>query len=468
MRSPLSRPTRKTFVTMLALASSAVFVRPQRILAAKPDSGSVAIEGYGRGATGGTGGRIVYVTHGGDDGPGSLRDALLGQTGPRIVVFKVRTVTLNSVMRMGYDNGNVSVYGQSAGGVTVKRFPIDLRGSNILFQGMRMRVGADPGIDSNGDFNDSLNCRNRSNAPMRDIVIDHCSVTWGLDETLSFGIGGKGSGADITDVTISNCIIGQPLTGTPDRSGAPGRVLFFQGGRAGMFRRISVLRNLICYGVDRMPWFKHGDEIEFANNHIYGSGHYYRFVAKFNNRGSDDVIRHMRVNCESNHFALCPEIPVMKGGMGWWVDIDAPAGNGSYYIAEDNLFEDDIGVPTRHRIYHSRQGAFPDISRTVPAFAPGSGYARLPVSEVRAHVLLNAGARCPDLDAADSAIVDNVINRRNGLAATVADTPGWDARPFTPLEDSDGDGIPDKYADRYATVESYMDAILRGEASPEG
>ena len=56
---------------------------------AKPLPAFPGAEGYGSYTPGGHGGRIIEVTNLNDAGPGSLRDALEVQTGPRIVVFRI-------------------------------------------------------------------------------------------------------------------------------------------------------------------------------------------------------------------------------------------------------------------------------------------------------------------------------------------------------------------------------------------
>jgi hypothetical protein len=76
-------------------------------------------EGFGAGAVGGRGGRVIEVVNLNDAGPGSLRSAMEA-VGPRIVVFRVSgTITLESAIRVS--TPCLTVAGQtSPGGVQIK------------------------------------------------------------------------------------------------------------------------------------------------------------------------------------------------------------------------------------------------------------------------------------------------------------------------------------------------------------
>ncbi|MDO9022544.1 MAG: hypothetical protein Q7V43_36815, partial [Myxococcales bacterium] len=83
-----------------------------------PSSGLRAFpgaEGFGANATGGRGGRVIYVTNLNASGPGSFQDAVQ-QTGPRYVLFKVSGV-INGDVQMNV--GDLTIAGQtSPGGIT--------------------------------------------------------------------------------------------------------------------------------------------------------------------------------------------------------------------------------------------------------------------------------------------------------------------------------------------------------------
>ena len=103
-------------------------------------------EGYGAKALGGRGGRVIHVTNRNDSGPGSLRDALEVQTGPRTVVFDVGgIIDLSENIRI--TNGNVTIAGQTApgGGVCLRGGTIDVQTRDVITRHLCIRRGDGPG-----------------------------------------------------------------------------------------------------------------------------------------------------------------------------------------------------------------------------------------------------------------------------------------------------------------------------------
>ncbi len=130
-------------------------------------------EGYGRFATGGRGGKVVEVTNLNDEGPGSFREAVTNEIGPRTIVFGVSgIISLNS--RLVLKNKNVTIAGQTAPGkgICIRQAPLGL-GSESITRFIRVRLGAGATYDGMG-----MAGNNHS-------IIDHCSISWSIDEAFS-------------------------------------------------------------------------------------------------------------------------------------------------------------------------------------------------------------------------------------------------------------------------------------------
>ena len=134
-------------------------------------------EGYGRNAKGGRGGDVCHVTTLADSGTGSLRDCVSG--GNRTVVFDVGgwiTLTSND---LGIAQTNLTIAGQTApgGGIGIRGRKLSVGGNNTVIRFLRVRRG----IMVTEDRNDAMTISSSAD----NIIVDHCSVSYGTDETLS-------------------------------------------------------------------------------------------------------------------------------------------------------------------------------------------------------------------------------------------------------------------------------------------
>ena len=131
-------------------------------------------EGYGRYAVGGRGGKVIEVTNLNDDGPGSLRDAINQEIGPRTIVFTVSgNIKLES--RLVANQPYITIAGQTAPGegITITRAPIGLTGNDGVVRFLKVRIGGGRTFDGMG-----LTGADYS-------IIDHCSISWTIDESFS-------------------------------------------------------------------------------------------------------------------------------------------------------------------------------------------------------------------------------------------------------------------------------------------
>src|SRR4051812_44689541 len=169
------------------------FMKPLALLASLVALGATTVQalpvipgayGYGIETPAGRGGTVYKVTNLNASGSGSLKACVDGTT-PRTCVFEV-----SGVIRLTTDltirNSNITIAGQTAPspGIMIRGVGIKIQASDVLIQHIRVRTGDDPnGPDP--DNRDSLKIEGSAAKPVRNIVIDHCSFSWAIDELAS-------------------------------------------------------------------------------------------------------------------------------------------------------------------------------------------------------------------------------------------------------------------------------------------
>jgi len=133
-------------------------------------------EGFGRLARGGRGGDVCHVTTLADSGPGSLRDCV--SQGDRTVVFDIGGwITLKS--NLGITVDRLTIAGQTApgDGIGIRGTKLSIGGSDIIMRFVRVRRGT----ITTTDRNDAMAIASKA----RNVIVDHCSISFGTDENLS-------------------------------------------------------------------------------------------------------------------------------------------------------------------------------------------------------------------------------------------------------------------------------------------
>lgn len=217
-------------------------------------------EGGGMYTAGGRGGKVLVVTNVNDDGPGSFRWAC-EQGGARIIVFNVAgIIQLKSpiFVRAPY----ITIAGQTAPGdgvcIAGESFQVDTH--DVIVRHMRFRRGKTWVWDREDSFGGN---------PVGNIMIDHCSCEWGLDENISFyrhmfdlHDGKEKRKSPTVNVTIQNTISAKALDTWNHAFGST------IGGE-----NASFMRNLWADNTGRNPSIGWGGVFNFVNNVIYNWFH---------------------------------------------------------------------------------------------------------------------------------------------------------------------------------------------------
>lgn len=372
-------------------------------------------EGFGRFATGGRGGMTYVVTNLDDDGEGSLRKGILRQ-GPRTIVFAVSgTIELKS--KLDINRGDLSIFGQTApsGGITIKGYPVTIKADNVIMRYLRFRMG-----DLNNIEGDALGCRDTNN-----VIIDHCSISWGTDENASF--------YNNKNFTLQWSIISEALNQSVHKKGAHGYGGIWGGVKA------SFHHNLIVSNNSRNPRFSgssttqnaENEFVDFRNNVIYNWGDNSIYGGE---KGTYNLI--------NNYFKYGPATASSK--LNRIVQPSEPYGqfyvDGNYVFGYETISNNnwDGGVQCDHP-ETTKLNAPLDISNNVSTTSALVAFTE---------VLKNAGAHI-FRDKVDLRIVNNTLNGtadfKNGIIDSQEDVGGWPTINSKKIKDDDGDGIPNKW-----------------------
>ena len=215
-------------------------------------------EGFGRYVTGGRGGKVIHVKNLNDSGAYSLRWALQ-QTGAKTIVFDVSgTIHLQSQLTIP---SNTTIAGQTApgDGICVADYPCSIKGNNVIVRYMRFRLGNKNVTLDGADGWDGF-----GGMDQQDWMIDHCSVSWSIDECLSV-LGNK-------NTTVQWCLVAQSLVNSGHSKGAHGYGGNWGGSGA------SFHHNLIAHHTSRTPRLgprpttQLDERMDMRNNVIYNYG----------------------------------------------------------------------------------------------------------------------------------------------------------------------------------------------------
>lgn len=448
-------------------------------------------EGGGKFSFGGRGGKTIVVTNLNDDGPGSFRWAC-EQGGARIVVFNVAgIIRIKSpvIIRAPY----ISIEGQTApgDGVCIAGETVWINTHDVIIRYMRFRRGEtwvgrrDDAIGGN---------------PIGNIMIDHVSATWGLDENMSIyrhmyndSTGKKAEDKlGTVNITIQNSIFGEALDTWNHAFGST------LGGE-----NCSFMRNLWADNAGRNPSVGWNGVFNFVNNVVFNwvhrsvDGGDYRALFNIVNNyfkpgpatPKDNNVGHRILKPESGRSKLNHHVygrcyvngNVMEG----YPEVTKDNWNGGVQVEE-------LPNAGENTPYMKVDKPFPMPAMTIVS-----------AEEAKTYVLANAGATLPRRDAVDSRIVEQVRtgkitydpnvplpttqfkhrrmpidSYKTGIITDPVQVGGYPAYKGVAYKDDDNDGMPNDYEAKaglnakdasdaakiskngYSNIENYLNGIM--------
>ena len=274
-------------------------------------------EGCGKYALGGRGGKEYVITSLEDDGSERTLRYAVEAEGPRIITFAV-SGDIHLKAPLNIENPYISILGQTApgAGITIRDHNVFITADHTVIRYLRFRLGSSSGQEA--DALGAKRCRN--------LIIDHCSMSWATDENASF--------YNINDATVQWCIISEALNASVHHKGEHGYGGIWGG------RNVSFHHNLFAHNKSRNPRFDHpriysGQElltgrgtVDFKNNVVYN----WNIKAIYG--GEEGWF-----NVEDNYFRPGPATRNLDGE---WLDIStSPTTSmtpGNFYI-DDNIYD---------------------------------------------------------------------------------------------------------------------------------
>ncbi len=444
-------------------------------------------EGYGRFTTGGRGGTVYHVTRlddyiqdadyspnytKEDPIPGTLRYAIT-RSGARTVVFDVAgTIELKCPLKIAY--GDITILGQTApgDGICLKNYTLGINANNVIIRFIRCRMGDEgkryyskgEALSNTAFEDDAMNSYHKDGGECRNIIIDHCSVSWCVDECGTF-YGNR-------DFTLQWCILSESLRRSVHEKGNHGYGGIWGGERA------SFHHNLIAHHDSRNPRFDHGyvstlaGPVDYMCNVVYNWGGNSSYGGE--NKPGYTSKKHNMVNNYYKYGPSTSDKDRLLNPTTYCTNCNGSDGKdivpGDFYIAgnymygsstvsNDNTCLSAIVMDSKGITYdkwitdHSSASIYKDNS-WISTYTDYTTIALHSASNAFDRVVSYSGASFAR-DAVDTRVCNDAKNgttsttgsngSTNGFIDTPSDAGGWPLLTGTAKTDSDGDGIPDDF-----------------------
>ncbi|HYI48498.1 MAG TPA: pectate lyase [Allosphingosinicella sp.] len=362
--------------------------------------------GWAAQTPGGRGGTIIRVTNLNPSGPGSFRAAVEAR-GPRIVVFEVAGVIDLGLTTLDIREPYLTIAGQTAPspGITLIRGGIDIRAHDVVIRHIRVRTGLSGRAPRSGWEADAI-----STVGAWNVIVDHCTLTWALDENLSAS-GPRFTGNSVAewrrgtshDITFSYNLLAEGIANGSHPKGEHSKGSLIHDNATG----ILIYRNIYAHNYERSPLLKGGVHAALVNNLIFNPGaqavHYNLMDLEWGIQPHQLGELSAVGNVLRGGFSTRPDIAFLTiGGVG---DLR--------YHGRDNIAVDRQGRPLpMFGRYTTSPARIVEVGR--PVIWP-AGLSVLPANQVETHVLRHAGARPWDRDPHDIRVIFDVVEGRGEI-----------------------------------------------------
>lgn len=423
------------------------------------------IEGGGSETTGGKGGTVYVVSSLLDSIDRSENKPVMGtlryaveQGEARYIIFNVAGV-IHLKKPLTITNGNLTIAGQSApgDGICIADYPLIIKGANnVIVRFLRFRMGEKGSVADDNEY-DAVSVNNSKN-----IVLDHLSCSWSVDECVSC-YGNE-------NFTMQYCFITESLRNSVHGKGKHGYGGIWGGQNA------SFHHNLLAHHDSRNPRFdhdyvdkNHAGPIDYVNNVVYNWGGNSTYGGEGTTAGAGG--RH--VNMVNNYYkageATGPKSrllnPTIECNDFCIKHVGGTLDPGKFYLSGNYMYGFEEVTNDNWK------GSTSDNSDLRATARWTDGLTKLE-TEQRAEdaletVLAKAGCSLKR-DAIDARIAEEVRQGKytymgsNGSTGGLIDTPsdvgGWPSYSGSASADSDADGIPDEWEEAHGlNPRSYAD-----------
>ncbi|MCA5003862.1 pectate lyase family protein [Sphingobacterium bovistauri] len=428
MSITLFQECKRSWALVVLLCISSITTYAQEKILAFPQA-----EGFGKyalGARGYSSPSVYFVTNLNDSGQGSFRDAV--SKAGRFVIFRVSGIIhLKNKVTIA---PNLTIAGHSApgDGVVLYGRTVSFSGANhTIARHLRIRLGKNGGATKNEDASGISNGH--------DIMLDHISFCWGLDEV--FSVNWDKKGPEIDRITLQNCIIGQGLHFYNHSAGS----LIQSSGK------ISIVKSLYISNKTRNPKVKGNNE--FVNNVVYNFGNANRVNTDHQISANGYILADSQSPSKAiivnNYFIAGPSTPKS-------IRTPFSRGNSFFNLFEegnyfDNNYDGKLNGNLIQKTAEFYPGLEPDNYKSKGEYTEyPSLNTTLTAKEAFDYVSKNVGALLPKRDEVDQLMINDLLSlgKSGHLVNEEGDLPLingglGNVNIQNPLLDTDEDGIPD-------------------------